>query len=62
VLELLNEPAGYLGDAFLQVLRQFWQDGYTEVRAVAGEDLKIMIGDAFVSLEVSHTSWGVRIR
>jgi glucan 1,3-beta-glucosidase len=51
-IELLNEPAGFLGNDYLQVLRQFWQNGYDELRAVAGENLKIVIGDAFVGVEV----------
>ena len=52
VIELLNEPAGFMGDAFVQVLRQFWQDGYNEMRAIAGPDIKIMIGDAFLGVDV----------
>jgi glucan 1,3-beta-glucosidase len=53
VMELLNEPAGFMGDDFIQVLRQFWQDGYDQVRAIARPDLRIMIGDAFIGVNVS---------
>jgi len=41
---------GFTGDDFLQVLRQFWQDGYDQVRDIARPDLRIMIGDAFVGV------------
>jgi len=52
IMELLNEPAGFMGDDFLQVLRQFWLDGYDQVRGIARPDLQIMIGDAFVGVDV----------
>jgi len=47
VLELLNEPAGFLSDAYTQAVRQYWLDGYAAVREEVGDDLRIMIGDAF---------------
>lgn len=66
VIELLNEPAGFDGAAFDQVVRQFWQDGYNVVRSAAGGGIKIMIGDAFLGVQVSvmifncgnaHSDW-----
>jgi glucan 1,3-beta-glucosidase len=54
VIELLNEPAGFMGDAYVQVLRKFWQDGYNDVRAITG-NLKIMIGDAFLGVNVRRS-------
>jgi glucan 1,3-beta-glucosidase len=33
IMELLNEPVGFMGDDFIQVLCQFWLDGYDQVRA-----------------------------
>lgn len=52
VIELLNEPAGFQGGAFAQVVRQFWTDGYTAVRDAAGSEIKVMIGDAFLGVQV----------
>ena len=51
VLELLNEPAGFMGDVWADTVRQFWQDAYEAVRSAAGTDLKIMIGDAFLGVQ-----------
>lgn len=50
VLELLNEPAGFRGEAWANGVRQFWLDGYDAVRQVAGEEMKVMIGDAFLGV------------
>jgi glucan 1,3-beta-glucosidase len=52
VIELLNEPAGYSSSSFAQTVRQFWLDGYDTVRATAGGGIKIMIGDAFLGVQV----------
>lgn len=52
VIELLNEPAGFLGDDWAGVVRQFWQDGYDAVREAAGAGIQVMIGDAFLGVEV----------
>jgi glucan 1,3-beta-glucosidase len=52
ILELLNEPAGFLGDSYVEVLRQFFQDGYNEVRATTGSSLNVMIADSFIGVEV----------
>lgn len=54
VMELLNEPTGYRS-GLPNVLRQFWQDGYDVVRQAAGQSIQIMIGDAFLGVEVCAT-------
>ncbi|EFI27950.1 exo-beta-1,3-glucanase [Coprinopsis cinerea okayama7 len=51
VLELLNEPAGFRGDDWAAVIREFWIEGYDAVRDAAGEDIHVMIGDAFLGVE-----------
>lgn len=53
VIELLNEPAGFMGDDWASVLRQYWQDGYNVVRDIAGNSLQVMIGDGFLGVDVS---------
>lgn len=52
VLELLNEPAGWYSSDFAAAVRQFWLDGYAAVRAAAGAGIKVMIGDAFLGVQV----------
>lgn len=52
VMELLNEPAGFLGDPYSAAVRTYWQNGYTAVRNAAGGDIKIMIGDAFLGMSL----------
>jgi glucan 1,3-beta-glucosidase len=52
IIELLNEPAGFW-DGVPPVIRQYWQDGYKVVRAAAGDGLHVMIGDAFLGVNVS---------
>ena len=60
VLELLNEPAGFRGDAWESAVRGFWQDGYDAVREAAGEGMKVMIGDAFLGVNVSFCrTWSI---
>jgi glucan 1,3-beta-glucosidase len=54
ILELLNEPAGFLGDSYVGVLRQFFQNGYNEVRATTGSSLSVMIADSFIGLSVGQ--------
>ncbi|PBK75640.1 glycoside hydrolase [Armillaria solidipes] len=51
VLELLNEAAGFTSSAWAAVIRQFFQDGYDAVREVAPSSMKIMIGDAFLTVD-----------
>jgi glucan 1,3-beta-glucosidase len=52
VIELLNEAAGFMGPQWATAIRQFWLDGYSAVRQAAGAGIKIMIGDAFLGVEV----------
>lgn len=54
VIELLNEPAGFLGGQWPDAVRQFWLDGYAAVRAAAGAGIKVMIGDAFLGVQVMY--------
>ena len=51
VIELLNEPAGFLGPAWVQTIGQFWLDGYDAVRQAAGAGINVMIGDAFLGVQ-----------
>lgn len=53
IIELLNEPVGYLSSQWTQVLGQYWQDGYNVVRNAVGGGMKIMIGDGFLGIQVS---------
>jgi glucan 1,3-beta-glucosidase len=52
IIELLNEAAGFRGDDWVSVIRQFWQDGYDAVREAAGRGVNVMIGDAFLGVNV----------
>lgn len=52
VIELLNEPAGFRGDNWAQTIRQFWLDGYDAVRLAGNAEIKVMIGDAFLGVQV----------
>lgn len=49
ILELLNEPAGFVSDEFAAIVRQYWLDGYNAVREV-DPNLVVMIGDAFLTV------------
>ncbi|KAF8910616.1 glycoside hydrolase superfamily [Gymnopilus junonius] len=53
VLELLNEGAGFLGNNWASVIRQFFSTAYGSVRSAVGNDLNMMIGDAFLGV----SSW-----
>ena len=53
MIELLNEPGGYRGDDWASVTRQFWLDGYAAVREVVGLGVQVMIGDAFLGINVN---------
>jgi glucan 1,3-beta-glucosidase len=53
VIELLNEAGGYRGGDWTNVTRQFWLDGYSAVREVAGLGVQVMIGDAFLGINVN---------
>ena len=52
VIELVNEPAGFMGSNWAAAIKQFWLDGYDAVRQVAGSGIKVMIGDAFLTVDV----------
>ena len=52
VIELLNEPAGFMGSNWAAAIRQFWLDGYGAVRQAAGAGIKVMIGDGFLTVDV----------
>ena len=51
VLELLNEPTAFR-PGIQDVLTGYWQDGYNVVRQAAGNNIKIMIGDGFLGVDV----------
>jgi len=51
VIELLNEPAGFISQDWADTIRQFWQDGYNAVRDAVGGNIKVMIGDAFLGVQ-----------
>ena len=54
VVELLNEAAGFRGPDWAAAIRQFWLDGYNVVRQAAGAGIKVMIGDAFLGVQVCY--------
>lgn len=54
VLELLNEGAGFLGNNWATSVRNYFTDSYNAVRAAAGQNIKVMIGDAFLGVDVSR--------
>ncbi|PWN47653.1 glycoside hydrolase [Violaceomyces palustris] len=49
VIELLNEPAGFNGNALLEYTKQFYRDGYGAVRQSFG-NVAVAIHDAFQDL------------
>lgn len=52
VIELLNEVAGFDGSQWVSAVTSFWQDGYDIVRNATGSSVKVMIGDAFLGVDV----------
>lgn len=52
VIELLNEPAGWVG-AIGDAISGYWQDGYKLVRQYAGNGPQVMIEDAFLGIDVN---------
>ncbi|KZV62907.1 glycoside hydrolase family 5 protein [Peniophora sp. CONT] len=50
-IELLNEAAGFTGGVWPGVIRQYFLDGYTTVREAAGDDVQVVIGDAFEGVD-----------
>jgi len=51
VIELVNESAGFLSSSWAAVTRSFFSEGYTAIRNAVGQDIKIMIGDAFLGVD-----------
>lgn len=54
VLEVMNEPAGFLGDDFTNVLRQYYIDAYNAIRTGVGNTTGVMFSDGFRGLDVSY--------
>lgn len=52
VIELLNEAAGFRSSAFASAVKGYFSDGYTTVRNSGGSQVKVMIGDAFLGVQV----------
>lgn len=53
IIELLNEPVASASPQWAQVTAQYWQEGYNVVRNAVGSDIKVMIGDGFLGIQVS---------
>lgn len=51
-IELLNEVAGFLGLAWDSAVRGYWKSGYEVVRQTAGDNVLVVIGDAFETVDV----------
>ena len=51
-IELLNEVAGFLGPAWDSAVRGYWKSGYEVVRQAAGDNVVVVIGDAFEGADV----------
>jgi len=51
VIELLNEPAAFIGGDFPDVLRSYWLDGYDVIREYAGGNIQVMISDGFLGVD-----------
>ncbi|PPQ76324.1 hypothetical protein CVT24_008383 [Panaeolus cyanescens] len=50
VIELLNEGAGFRGNDWATAIRGFFGNAYEAVREAAGDEVKVMIGDAFLGV------------
>lgn len=50
-IELLNEVAGFLGSAWDSAVRDYWRRGYEVVRQTAGDNVVVVIGDAFEGVD-----------
>lgn len=59
ILEVMNEPAGFLGDDFTNVLRQYYIDSYDAIRTAVGNGTGVMFSDGFRGLDVSVPLGGV---
>ena len=55
VLELINEPAAYDG-SIGSILGGYFQNGYQVVRNAAGAEIKVMITDGFMGVQVGCVS------
>jgi glucan 1,3-beta-glucosidase len=53
ILEVMNEPAGFLGNSFATVLRQYYIEVYDSIRMVVGNGTGVMFSDGFLGLDVS---------
>jgi hypothetical protein len=53
ILEVMNEPAGFLGDSFTSVLRQYYIESYDSIRMALGNSTGVMFSDGFLGLDVS---------
>jgi aryl-phospho-beta-D-glucosidase BglC (GH1 family) len=53
ILEVTNEPAGFLGDDFTRVLKQYYIDAYNAIRGAAGDALGVMLSDGFRGIDVN---------
>lgn len=53
ILEVMNEPAGFLGNSFATVLRQYYIEVYNSIRMVVGNGTGVMFSDGFLGLDVS---------
>ena len=60
-IELLNEVAGFLGSAWDTAVRGYWKSGYDLVRQTAGDDILVVIGDAFETVDVRAFSVNFRL-
>ncbi|KAF9647958.1 glycoside hydrolase [Thelephora ganbajun] len=59
ILEVMNEPAGFLGDDFTRVLRQYYTDTYNTIRATVGNGTGVMFSDGFRGLDYWGNSFNV---
>lgn len=57
VIELLNEPAGWVSNIGAAI-GPYWTEGYSIVRNSTGMDNQVMIGDAFLGVDVHVLSYG----
>ena len=51
-IELLNEVARFLGSAWDSAVRGYWESGYEVMRQAAGDNVVVVIGDAFEDVDV----------
>jgi aryl-phospho-beta-D-glucosidase BglC (GH1 family) len=51
-IELMNEIAGFMGPVWDNMARTYYQSGYNVVRQAAGNNILVVLGDAFDALTV----------